>query len=227
MRHAVPRRTDRHEAENFLALLGPLGIEPEPLELELPVDAVLAERKRGELLRRGWNGTDPLVLIHPGCGHAHPRAWPVASYRELCTRLLGDGDVFFVFTGAGAEAALTSELEAHVGGRGAALGRMELKEWIAAISLARLVVSGNTGAMHLAAALRLPQVVLEGPNDPARWGALNPNAVVIRTTCPGCPCLDFGFEFHRTDGFCMEQIPVEEVHRAAAAVLAEAPAARR
>ncbi len=52
---------------------------------------------------------------------------------------------------------------------------------------------------------------LEGPNDPAKWGPINPRAAGVFSTCPGCPCLDMGWEFHRTDGFCMEQITVDEV----------------
>jgi ADP-heptose:LPS heptosyltransferase len=90
-----------------------------------------------------------------------------------------------------------------------------LNKLIALLSLAHLVVSGNNGVMHIAAALQKPQVALHGPTNSRKWGPLNPKAVVIRSSCPDCPCLDLGFEYHRTDGFCMEQISVEEVFQAA------------
>lgn len=220
--HVRARDPRRHEAENFLSLLEPLGITPPPPVLELPVRDSLLPGRRAALAEAGWNGRDPLVLVHPGCGHAHARAWPAERYRALLASLAAESGAFFVVTGAGDEAPLAEAVAAAAPGRAAALARMSIPEFVALVSLAGLVVSGNTGAMHVAAALGRPQVVLEGPNDPAKWGPINPMATVVRSTCPGCPCLDMGWEFHRTDGFCMEQIGVEEVREA---VLRALPAA--
>ncbi len=220
--HTQPRVATAHEAENFLRLLRPLGIEPPAPVLELPVRAELLPRVRELLAAAGWGGTEPLVLVHPGCGHAHARAWPTERYRELCARLAADGPAFFAFTGAGDEAPMAESLAASLPGRAAALTRLSIAELVAAVSLASLVISGNTGAMHIAAALGRPQVFLEGPNDPAKWGPLNPRAVGVFSSCPGCPCLDMGWEFHRTDGYCMEQIPVDEVFRVTARELGRA-----
>jgi heptosyltransferase-2 len=172
---------------------------------------------------RGWNGEDRLLFVHPGCGHAHPRAWAPESYRALCARLMERPGTFLVFTGAGGERALAEELAAGFPGAAAALTDLPVPELIAALSLADVVLSGNTGVMHLAAALRIPQVVLEGPNDPAKWGPLNPDAVIVRSSCPGCPCLDMGWEFHRTDGYCMAQITVDEAYEALAPLVHEVP----
>ena len=210
--HTVPRDPRRHEAENFLRLLAPLGIEaPAPvLELAARPDAV--EHVRALLADAGWNGEDPLLAIHAGCGHAYPRAWPAERYRELCARLAAEGRTFFLFTGAGDEAPVAQSLADSVPGRAVALTRLSIAEFVGALALADLVLSGNTGAMHVAAALGRPQVFLEGPNDVAKWGPINPRAVGVFSSCPGCPCLDMGWEFHRTDGFCMEQIGVDEVH---------------
>jgi ADP-heptose:LPS heptosyltransferase len=213
--HTEPRERDSHESVNFLRLLRPLGIEPPAPVLELPVDRTLLPEVRATWKRAGWNGTDPVLLIHPGCGHAHPRAWPLPRYRELCQRLAGSRtSPFFVFTGAGSERALAEVLAAEHPGRSLAVCDAPLRELDAHLASADVVLSGNTGIMHLAAALGRPQVVLDGPNDAAKWGAINDRAVEVRSTCPECPCLDLGFEFHRTDGFCMEQIPVDTVFSA-------------
>jgi ADP-heptose:LPS heptosyltransferase len=213
-----PRDPCAHEARNFASLLGALGIEVPELRLELGADPALRARFRQALAAEGWNGADPVVLVHPGCGHAHARAWPVERYEELVRRV-GDG-AFFVLTGADAERELAERLAAAAPGRSLAPRTASLRELIAWVSLADLVVSGNTGTMHLAAALGRPQVVLEGPNDPAKWGALNDRAVVIRSDCPGCPCLDMGWEFHRTDGYCMGRIATDDVAAAVSAQLA-------
>lgn len=214
-----PRRTGSHEAANFLRLLEPLGIRDASPRPELPVRPEVLEEVRSRLAAAGWDGLAPLVVVHPGCGHAHPRAWPLDRYRELCGRLAAEVDPFCVFSGTGAEMGLVRALAADRPDRSWAPERLPVPELVALCSLADLVVSGNTGVMHVAAALGRPQVVAEGPNDPARWGPLNPDAVVVRSSCPGCPCLDFGWEFHRADGFCMEQVPVDEMHAAARALL--------
>jgi ADP-heptose:LPS heptosyltransferase len=92
-------------------------------------------------------------------------------------------------------------------------------DFVALLSMASLVISANNGAMHLAAALQVPQIALHGPTNAHQWGPLNARAVVIRSHCPGCPCLDLGFEYHRRDGFCMEQVDGEEVYRSAKKIL--------
>lgn len=219
--HTRPRDPAAHEARNFLRLLEPLGVaprEPRPT-LSVPTEEI-ADRREG-LRELGWNGTDPLLLVHPGCGHATARAWPVERYRELCRGLAAERPVFFVFSGAGSEAALVEELVESLPGRAAGLSRVTIRELLGYLAASDVVLSGNTGTMHLAAALGRAQVVLEGPNDPAKWGALNERALVLRSSCPGCPCLDMGWEFHRTDGYCMEQIGVPEVHAALSALLGQ------
>lgn len=219
--HTRPRLPTSHEAENFLRLLEPLGIRPPSPLLELPVRPEARDRAREALRASGWDGEAPLVVVHPGCGgHGALRAWPVERYRELCVRLEEKGPLFFAVTGAGGtERALAADLSGALPGRSCALTDIPLPDFIATLSLASLVVSGNTGAMHVAAALGRPQVALHGPTDPVKWGPLNPSAVVVRSTCPGCPSQDMGWEYHRTDGFCMEQVGLDPVHAAARALL--------
>ena len=212
--HTRPRLAESHEAENFLRLLEPLGFAPPAPVLELPVRPEARERAGWALRAGGWDGVAPLVVVHAGCGgHGGLRAWPEARYRELCGRMAADdGSPFFVFTGAGeTERALATSLAAAFPGRALAATDAALPDFVATLSLAGVVVSGNTGAMHVAAALGVPQVALHGPTDAAKWGPLNPRAVVVRSSCPGCPSLDMGWEYHRTDGFCMEQVAVDEV----------------
>jgi ADP-heptose:LPS heptosyltransferase len=65
--------------------------------------------------------------------------------------------------------------------------------------------------MHVAAGLKKKQVVLNGPTNSQIWGPLNPNARLIQSSCPQCPCLKLGFEYHTYDGSCMKKIEIEEV----------------
>ena len=56
-----------------------------------------------------------------------------------------------------------------------------------------LVISGNTGVMHIAAALSKKQVALHGPTNPMIWSPLNSKAVVVSSPCRRVPCLKIGF----------------------------------
>jgi ADP-heptose:LPS heptosyltransferase len=212
---AIRRKPNMHEAENFLRLLNAgLGLHGVP-DLELPVQQEAVDSIIMDLQRYGWTPNRKLIVMHPGCGsHGFPREWPIDSYRAVCDRLSKEQKVFFVFTGNGVERNLTAKLEQAYPGTSCSFNDLSLVRLIAVLSLADIFISGNNGVMHLAGALKRPQIALHGPTNAVKWGPLNPAAIVIRTTCPGCPCLDLGYEFHRVDGFCMAQITVDEVYQA-------------
>jgi lipopolysaccharide heptosyltransferase II len=214
------RQPEKHEADNMARLLSPLGIGAVSTRLELPVQSFAVETVNRCLLQSGVAERQQIVIVHPGCGaHGFLREWPLESYRSLCQRVQMEFHPFFVFTGSVSEERLTTSLVQSFPQQSIVWNERGLDKLIALLSLAHLIVSGNNGVMHLAAALQKPQIALHGPTNPQKWGPLNPNAVIIQSSCPDCPCLDLGFEYHRTDGFCMEQISVEEVFHAAKKIL--------
>jgi heptosyltransferase III len=214
------RHPEKHEAENMACLLSPLHIVSVSTRLELPVQPSAMENVKRILCKAGWVAHQQIVVVHPGCGaHGFPREWPLESYRSFCQRLQIEFYPFFVFTGSASEQRLTSSLVQSFPRQSMVWTERGLEKLIALLNDAQLVVSGNNGVMHLAAALQKPQIALHGPTNPQKWGPLNSNAIIIQSSCPECPCLDLGFEYHRTDGFCMEQILVEEVVLAARKIL--------
>lgn len=210
--NAFERLQNTHESQNFLHLLGALQIRDPAVDLELPVQQEAVERARHLLLSSGWEHGQKLIVVHPGCGmHGFPREWPPDRYRDLCAQLTRERNVFFVFTGSGVEEPLKRSLACAFLENSVEWTDPNLLTLIAMLSMSDLVISGNNGIMHIAAALHRPQIALHGPTDSVKWGPINSRAVVVKSSCPGCPCLDLGFEYHRTDGFCMSQIPVEDV----------------
>jgi ADP-heptose:LPS heptosyltransferase len=211
-RYSFVRLSNIHESKNFLRLLSLYGLDTESGDLELPVSEERIQWVKQSLLNSGWKPGQKLVIVHPGCGaHGFPREWPLESYRSLCQQLGEKSRLFFAFTGSGIESRLTHSLASSFPSKSVQWTESNVPILIALLSIADLVISGNNGVMHLAAALQRLQVALHGPTNSIKWGPLNPRAVVIKSSCPGCPCLDLGFEYHRTDGYCMLQISVEEV----------------
>lgn len=94
-----------------------------------------------------------------------------------------------------------------------------LEETSALLADAILVVSVDTGLMHMAAALGVPLVALHGPTASKRWGPVSPEAVVIETSVVGCGYINLGWESRPGSPACMEGICYETVRSACRAIL--------
>ena len=147
--------------------------ELRPVRVTLPVDAAAEAWCDGKLaeLALGENG---FVLLAPTAGWA-AKQWPVERYRELAARLDAQGYRVLVNAGSDTDLAVT---EAVAGDGPAAVVRCGVAELIALTRRAKLVVGGDSGPVHLAAALGRPVVGLYGPTDPRRNGPYFPGSRV-------------------------------------------------
>ncbi|WP_435768329.1 glycosyltransferase family 9 protein [Nocardioides sp. SYSU DS0651] len=141
------------------------------------------------------------VVLHPGTSVA-ARAWPVERFREAAQALVADG-FLVVVTGAPDEAELTAEVASGTPGVVDLGGRTDLAGLGAVLAGADVVVVGNTGPAHLAAAVGTPVVSLFAPTvPPTRWAPYGVPLVLLgdqdapcagtrATSCPvpGHPCL--------------------------------------
>lgn len=214
--HAIERTPNRHEAESLLSLVELFTQQSSSNELELKVNQTKREGVKEWLRSKGWSEEKKVVIIHPACGtHGFPREWSPKNYCGVIEKLSCGEKLFFIITGTSSEIKVMNEVcefnNPTFQHSTLQYSIEDGEEYIALLSIANLFISGNTGAMHLAAALKVPQVALHGPTNANIWGPVNPKAIVIKSSCPECPCLDLGFEYHRTDGYCMEQIRIEEV----------------
>ena len=149
-----------------------------------------------------------------------PREWPLSCYAVIAHWLIKKYGAKIVLTAGSDEIWKSRDLVRLLNGQAWDLGGK--LSWPATISLVKqmdLVLSGNTGVMHVAAALKKDQVALHGPTDPRLWGPLNPRAKILQSSCPRCPCLRLGFEYHTFDQSCMAKIDVEEVKTAIARLI--------
>jgi heptosyltransferase-1 len=147
--------------------------ELRPARVTLPSDTeaeAWADRKLAEL-RVGEAG---FVLLAPTAGWG-AKQWPVERYRELAARLHKAGYTVLVNAGSKADLALTHSLAAA---SPAQLVECGLPQLVALTRHAKLVVGGDTGPVHLAAALGRPVVGLYGPTDPRRNGPYFPGSRV-------------------------------------------------
>ena len=132
------------------------------------VDAVLAELQ----LQRG-----SYVVMAPGAEYGSAKRWPARHFATLASEL----PVTAVLLGSAKEAALCEEIAQRAGlGRCQNLaGKTSLDQALALIAGARAMVSNDSGLMHVAAALQVPQVALFGSSSPLHTPPLSPKAHVI------------------------------------------------
>jgi ADP-heptose:LPS heptosyltransferase len=145
---------EEHEVRRWCRLLEHYGVLADDTDLALAVPAV----------------TVPcgVTIVHPGA-KSPSRRWPADRYAEVTRRLRAAGHEL-VITGSSAEHDLCVRVAESAGLPSSAAPRTSLAQLAALVAHARLVISGDTGVAHLAAAYRTPSVTLFGPVSPARWG---------------------------------------------------------
>jgi heptosyltransferase I len=165
-----------HVVEKNLALAEAVAGRPLPvLTPTLPVDQSAEARIETWLARRGIR---KFVLLNPGAGWG-AKQWPAERYGELARNLADEGAKSLVNVGPGEQSRAQAVEEASGGAAESCPGT--IGELIALTRRAQLFIGGDTGPMHLAAALEVPVVAIFGPTDPARNGPFGTGNIVLRS----------------------------------------------
>jgi len=142
--------------------------------VELPHDQ-MAEKHCDDWLKR--EGLSGFVVLNPGAGWG-AKQWPAERFGFVAKQLAADGFRSLVNFGPGEEK-LAEAVEVASAGAAEAVG-CTLTELISLSRRASLFIGGDTGPMHLAAALGIPVVAIFGPTNPARNGPFGTQSVVLR-----------------------------------------------
>jgi heptosyltransferase I len=123
-------------------------------------------------------GTKDFMILNPGGGW-QSKCWSPENYAELIRICSRDMNCDFLLTGSTAEEPLIQQITQQAGVARARYFPSTVNQFIALARRARLIVAGDTGPMHLAAAVRTPIVALFGPTDPARNGPFSPEDITL------------------------------------------------
>ena len=125
---------------------------------------------------------DRYVLVHPGTARAE-KFWPVPAWTALLDQLHDRHGVPLVLTGGDWDFERKHVTEILSGTRAPVVdlrGRLNLRELAGVIAGARLAVTVDTAAMHLASSFQVPQIALFGPTNPYHWAPRQERAVVLQ-----------------------------------------------
>lgn len=174
-------------AERYAQLAEEPGtLPPRPLpEPQLAVDALSV---RATLAALGLKPEPAPVVFCPGAEYGPAKRWPVAHFAALARALAGDGQPVWL-VGSAKDAPIGAEIEGQSAGAGRNLcGKTSLAQAIDLLSCARLVVSNDSGLMHVAAALKRPLVALYGSSSPAYTPPLSRRAHILSLGIECSPC---------------------------------------
>ncbi len=222
-RHKHPERM-MHEVERGLDLTGALGMATEETDLVLRVPEEARAQAQERLALMGVERERPLVVVHPGCSMP-ARTYPWEMFADVITLLVRQLDANVMVTGAADESALVERICRRVPDDARPsvcplAGALSFPMLCALIETADLIITNNTGPMHISAAVKTPVVALFAlTNPPEQWG---PWRVPHRQLYHDVPCricysrvCPYGHE-------CLRLVSPEMVLDAACELLAEA-----
>jgi ADP-heptose:LPS heptosyltransferase len=164
---------DRHEVEYNFDLIRALDLPIQTPARRFPS----LSRERAELARlpalSGLQPSDTVVAVHPFTSNP-AKEWPADRFKELIARLSEVAPLRVVVIGGPEERGRAAAIMPQRPGAIDAVGRLTLRQTAALLQHARLLVSNDSGPVHLASAVGTPVIALfgavEGPSGPARWG---------------------------------------------------------
>ncbi|HSP33816.1 MAG TPA: lipopolysaccharide heptosyltransferase II [Thermoanaerobaculia bacterium] len=216
--HHVTRADRGHQLDDYLPLLAAMSaphVVDETPTISLPV--AVREKSRRLLRSVGVTLNRPLFGLHAGGLYGRAKHWGDDHYREIAMRLRAGGYDVVLLTSPGEREqaeAIADEVDTLpiIGHDG------DVLQLAAAISHCSVIITNDSGPLHLAAALAVPSVSIFGPTDPGR--TVIPGATRVIRKPIGCqPCYqrECPLRHHR----CMTEITVDEVFTAAVGLYAE------
>lgn len=196
-----------HVIDRNLRLLTALGIET--AKRSFPFGVPRESEDRAARTLRDWHleGSD-YVVLNPG-GSWPTKRWSPQRFGELASAIARECDLPAIVVWGPGERELATEVVASSDGSARLAPETKLREMIPFIRRSRLLVSGDTGPLHLASAFSVPSVAIFGPTDPARNGPFHEGDEVVCKPVPCGPCYK-----HRCPGYgnvCMTDIGVGDV----------------
>lgn len=133
-----------------------------------------------------------VYVMCPGAEYGPTKRWPTGHFAELAQSIVtNNANNQIILLGSKGDHSLAQEIQAKAKGDGHIhnwCGDTSLDEAIALIGMSKVVISNDSGLMHIAAALKTPQVAIFGSSDPAHTPPLSDKAKVIWLNLPCSPC---------------------------------------
>jgi len=180
-----------HEVDYCLKLARAAGatVTPEDRIPRLFVAASARDELDMLLHEVGISNDKPLIACHVSSNNGQSKRWPVPYWATLIDHLVGERGAQVVLTGAPGDLPLIERVMSRMEQTAFNLaGKTSLAQLAALLQRADVLVSGDSGPMHIAAAVGTPLIAIHGPTDPAHSGPVSPLATILRSGIWCSPC---------------------------------------
>jgi ADP-heptose:LPS heptosyltransferase len=176
-----------HTTDNALRLVTTVFAADPPPQAHPLIEIPAEHRARARALI--GTARQPLVAMHVSGGRP-VKQWDPARFADVARRLAGARRATILLTGSAADRPLVAQVtrELPAGTAIDATGDADLLTLAALMEASELLITGDTGPMHVAAAVGTPIVAVFGPSDPRRYAPRGPKDRVIRVDLPCAPC---------------------------------------
>ena len=205
----------KHAVDRYLDFLRYLGADIGDPEFLIPIATENNNRIKELLKLHKVDIEDEFLVVSPMSFAGQTRLWEENKFATLCNRIFTELQVKIIFTGRDRKGIVERIQSLMVVPSINLSGQTSLIDLVYLYSLALLVISPDSGPMHIAAAVGTPVVALFGPSDPSRTGPYGQGHTVIRKGLPCSPC----FKRQCSTIDCMKQISVEQVMDAVNSIL--------
>jgi lipopolysaccharide heptosyltransferase II len=200
-----------HQIFEYLHLAAALGANPEPLVPQLfvtPEEVEAAKKKFGlEKIAQ------PVFGLNPGAEYGPAKRWPVEKFISAAREIQRQTNCVWLLFGAKGDLQLCEQIESETQNSKLKTqnfcGKTSLRELMSLLKFCRVLLTNDTGPMHVAAALGTPVVVPFGSTSPELTGPIfSGNAIILKSDAPCAPCFlrECPIDFR-----CMNGIGVERV----------------
>ena len=130
-----------------------------------------------------------IIACHISSNNGQSKRWPIPHWATLIDKLIRGLNAQVILTGAPGDKPLIECVTEQMQEQAFNLaGKTSLPQLVALLKRANLVISGDSGPMHIAAAVGTPLIAIHGPTDPALSGPVSPKATILRSAIWCSPC---------------------------------------
>jgi lipopolysaccharide heptosyltransferase II len=199
---------DIHAVDRYLSLIPGKRDEPAKPEFPLQIPEMVRDNMRDILRQNQVDINQQIFLINPGAKW-NTKRWPVKNYACLVQYIKEQFGGHIILIGGNGDKQLAEEVASYSRSNLTVLtGKTSLKQLAALMQMSTLLITNDSGPMHLANAVGTPTVAIFGPTNPIRTGPYHGNYIVVRRELSCIPCY---LRKCPTGQECLQELGVDQV----------------
>jgi heptosyltransferase-2 len=212
-----PADDARHQIHYYMDLVKMLVEGTTQPTVEIKATPQERADARALLRTEGIPDRAPFLVLNPGAAYGSAKRWPTDRFARVAETLARELKLSIALIGSEAERSIAEQVRGQITSRAAILnGKTSLETLIGVLSESSLMITNDSGPMHIAAALGIPTVAVFGSTDERVTGPHGARTRIVKQAVECSPCL---LRDCPIDHRCMNAVSVEDVCRAARELL--------